>query len=66
METRQRTLAKAILWQIVGLISMTGAGWMLTGSASLGGALALINAALGLVIYIAYERAWARVRWGRE
>lgn len=66
MEARRRTLAKALSWQGVGLLSTTALGWLATGSWSAGGALALSSAALGLVCYVVHERAWARVRWGVE
>ncbi len=65
METRKRTIAKAFCWQAVGLVVMTVIGYVFTGSAGEGGALALVSAAVGLVNYFLHERAWARVRWGR-
>ncbi len=65
MDTRARTLAKAIGWQVLGLALMTLVGAVLTGSAALGGTLALINATLGFLCYVAYERLWAGIGWGR-
>ncbi len=65
METNKRTIAKAFCWQAVGLIVMTIIGYIFTGSAGEGGALALTSAAVGLMNYVLHERAWARVRWGR-
>ncbi|MCC5988159.1 MAG: DUF2061 domain-containing protein [Pararhodobacter sp.] len=66
METRTRTLTKATLWQFLGLVVMALIGWALTGSASLGGGLALSNAIIGFATYVIYERIWARIRWGRS
>ncbi|MCF3972544.1 DUF2061 domain-containing protein [Paracoccus salsus] len=65
METRARSLTKAVLWQLLGLVVMTLVGLALTGSARLGGGLALVNAGLGLVLYLGYERLWQRIGWGR-
>ncbi|SFE47573.1 DUF2061 domain-containing protein [Roseivivax sediminis] len=65
METRARTLTKAILWQALGLVVMTALGWLLTGSAGTGGSLALASTLVGLVTYVVYERVWAGIRWGR-
>ena len=65
METRKRTLTKAFLWQLLGLAVMALIGWAMTGSATLGGGLALANAAVGFVTYVLYERVWARIGWGR-
>jgi uncharacterized membrane protein len=64
MDSTKRTWAKAIGWQITGLASMGVVGFLFTGSIAASGAMALVNAAIGLVCYIVYERLWARVRWG--
>lgn len=65
METRTRTLAKAIGWQLIGLAVSGAVGALMTGSLLLGGTLAAVNAALGFVVYLVHERVWAHVRWGR-
>ncbi|MFP4274175.1 MAG: DUF2061 domain-containing protein [Paracoccaceae bacterium] len=66
METRARTLVKSGLWSLLGLAMMSLVGVVMTGSAALGGAMAAINGAVGLVCYVLYERVWAHVRWGRR
>lgn len=66
METRRRSVVKAIVWNVMGLATMTLVGLIATGSAAVGGALALVNAAIGLTLYIVYERIWAGVSWGRN
>ena len=66
METRARSLLKATLWQCLGLLSMLLVGVLVTGSVGVGGLMALINSAMGFVVYLLYERIWARVRWGRS
>lgn len=66
METQTRTLAKAVTWQITGLIAMTLIGYAFTGSLGQGGMLAVTTTALGFVSYVIHERVWARVRWGRR
>lgn len=65
METRKRTLTKAFLWQALGLGVMTLIGWAMTGSATLGGGLAISNAIVGFATYFLYERVWVRIGWGR-
>jgi len=65
METRTRSLVKALIWNIIGLASMALVGFLATGSVALGGAMALINTAIGFTLYLVYERLWSRVRWGR-
>lgn len=66
METAQRSVLKAILWNLLGLVTMTATGYLLTGSAAMGGAMAVLNTVVGFVSYIGYERIWARVSWGRR
>ncbi|MEL7212768.1 MAG: DUF2061 domain-containing protein [Pseudomonadota bacterium] len=65
-ETRTRTIVKAVLWNLMGLAVMALVGFALTGSWSVGGSMAVINAVLGLTMYILYERVWAHIRWGRH
>jgi len=65
METRKRTLVKAIVWNIIGLTVMSLVGLAMTGSVAIGGAMALVNTIIGLLTYILYERLWSRIAWGR-
>ncbi|MEO0369883.1 MAG: DUF2061 domain-containing protein [Pseudomonadota bacterium] len=65
METRTRTWVKAIVWNAIGLAVMSLVGFFMTGSAAVGGTMAVINTGIGLTCYVIYERIWSRVRWGR-
>ncbi|WP_039017502.1 DUF2061 domain-containing protein [Halocynthiibacter namhaensis] len=65
MDTPKRTWTKAILWQVMGLITMMGVGYFFTGSAMVGGAMALVNTLIGLTAYILFERVWNKINWGR-
>ena len=66
METRGRSLVKAVVWNVIGMFSMTVVGFVATGSFSAGGLMAGINTALGFTTYLIYERVWAGIRWGRH
>ncbi len=66
METRRRSVVKAVLWNAVGLVVMSFVGLIATGSAAIGGGLALVNTAIGLTLYVIYERIWAGISWGRN
>ncbi|WP_171121639.1 MULTISPECIES: DUF2061 domain-containing protein [unclassified Ruegeria] len=66
METRRRSVVKAVLWNAMGLIVMTLVGLVATGSAAIGGTLAIVNTAIGLTLYVIYERVWAGITWGRN
>lgn len=50
----------------MGLVMMTLVGLVATGSAAIGGGMALVNAAIGLTLYVVYERIWAGIAWGRN
>ncbi len=64
METRRRSLVKAVSWQFSGLIMMALLGFLFTGSVSAGGALALVSTGIGFVCYLLHERLWTAIRWG--
>ncbi len=66
METLKRSWLKAVLWNLLGLISMALVGLALTGSLFMGGAMAVINTAIGFSLYLLYERMWDRISWGRK
>ncbi|NOD63114.1 MULTISPECIES: DUF2061 domain-containing protein [unclassified Ruegeria] len=66
METRRRSVVKAIVWNVMGLVTMTVVGLIATGSATVGGVVALVNTAIGLTMYVIYERVWAGISWGRN
>ncbi|WP_172293421.1 DUF2061 domain-containing protein [Pseudoruegeria sp. HB172150] len=65
METRQRTVVKAVLWSVLGWIIMALVGLTCTGSLTTSGTMAAINTALGLLSYVIYERIWTNIAWGR-
>lgn len=65
MDSRARTIVKAVIWNVIGVIVMTLVGLILTGSVTLGGSMAAITTVVGLISYVAYERVWARIGWGR-
>lgn len=66
IESKTRTWLKAILWQAIGLISMTGIGYVTTGSLQQGSTFAAYSTVIGLITYVLYERIWSRIAWGRK
>ncbi|WP_170413908.1 DUF2061 domain-containing protein [Ruegeria atlantica] len=66
METRRRSVVKAVVWNAMGLVMMTLVGLVATGSAAVGGTLAIVNTGIGLTMYVIYERVWAGITWGRN
>ncbi|MCQ0094084.1 DUF2061 domain-containing protein [Roseovarius sp. M141] len=65
MERPKRTMVKAIIWNLNGLLVMSLVGYAMTGSAGIGGVMAVVNTAIGLSLYVLYERVWSRISWGR-
>ena len=66
MESRVRSLVKATIWTLIGLIVMSMIGLIFTGSLVTGGIMAGVNSLIGLGTYLIYERVWASVSWGRN
>jgi len=66
LETPKRTLVKGTLWILMGLVVMSLVGLLFTGSMAVGGTMALVNSLIGFVNYLAYERLWSRISWGRQ
>jgi len=66
IETKTRSITKAILWRLVAVTNSFVISWLFfeTIAAALGAALAMN--VTGLVIYYAYERVWNKIRWGKE
>ncbi|UJQ93222.1 DUF2061 domain-containing protein [Mariluticola halotolerans] len=65
METRTRSIVKAISWQLVGLVTMTLLAFLITGDLGAAGGLAVVGAISGFLCFFIHERVWARIRWGR-
>jgi uncharacterized membrane protein len=49
-----------------GLISMTGIGYLFTGSFAAGGKIALVTTTLGFISYFLHELAWRKIGLGRQ
>ena len=64
METRLRSIVKAVIWNLIGLSVMAVVGLVVTGSLTEGGVMAAINTAIGFATYMIYERVWSRIHWG--
>lgn len=64
MESKLRTIAKAVTWQALGLLTTSALAWFHTGSVASALTFALSTAASGLAFFVLHERVWARVRWG--
>lgn len=66
MDTTRRTILKAITWQTMGVISMAALSYPHTGSLTSALSLAVSASASGFVFFLAHEKIWNAVRWGRK
>lgn len=64
MEFKRRTWTKAVTWQSLGLLVMTGVNNLYLDNLQQSMGLSAVLAGLGLVTYVAHEWLWARVKWG--
>ena len=65
METRRRSLLKAISWRILGVIITTTIAYILTGTLTFALEIGLTDTVVKLGIYFAHERIWMRIPYGK-
>ena len=65
-ESRKRSLAKTISWQIMHLILVYGTIYILTREWEVAGIAAIAELVWESVAYFAHERIWARIEWLRS
>ena len=65
MDSRIRSVAKALTWQLIGFFATALAGCLFTGSLRAGGELAGVSAVSSLAAYLLHERLWAAIGRGR-
>ncbi len=64
-DTQSRSLAKAISWRITGTADTFVISWIITGSISLAGGIAITEVITKIVLYWLHERLWNKINWGR-
>ena len=64
MESKRRTWAKALTWQLLGLLVSLIVGYFFTGNWGSACGLSLALAGAGLITYALHERLWQRIQWG--
>ena len=66
METRWRSIAKAVIWRILGVFILGGLSWVFTKSWEDTSVITISFNSIRLVLYYFHERAWDKVKWGRK
>ena len=65
MDSNKRTMAKALSWQLLGIVTTSLIGWYFTGSLSAAFSLASISMLSGTVFYFIHEKIWQQINWGQ-
>lgn len=66
METRSRSLLKALSWRFVATIITSFIVWMLTGKADFAVTVGIIDTTVKLLVYFLHERLWLRISFGKS
>lgn len=66
MESKIRTIVKAVSWQALGLLTTSALAWLYTGSIGNALSLAATTATSGMIFFILHERIWDHIGWGRQ
>ncbi|TYO98532.1 putative membrane protein [Geothermobacter ehrlichii] len=66
MESTRRSLAKAISWRLIATTITGTLAFALTGELAFAAQIGLADTALKIFIYVAHERLWNRIPFGRE
>lgn len=66
LETRSRSLAKALSWRLSGSVATTLIVWLFTRRLELAVGVGAIEILGKMVLYFVHERIWARIPMGRE
>jgi len=66
METKKRSIAKAISWRIIATIITSLIAYVLTGAWEFAAAIGLADTGFKFFVYFAHERLWNRINFGRE
>ncbi len=65
MESRKRTVVKALSWRIIATLITASVAWILTGKLETAIEIGLLDTVIKLGIYYAHERAWMRIPFGK-
>ena len=65
METRARSIVKALTWRDKALIITAGVVWRVTGKVELAVEIGLLDTLIKLGANYSDERSWVKVRFGR-
>lgn len=65
METKRRSLAKALSWRFIATFITMAIAFAITGKGDLALEIGLLDTTIKLAAYFTHERIWLRVGYGR-
>lgn len=66
METRKRSIAKALSWRFFATMITTLVVFLLSGEVVFAAKIGVLDTTIKLAAYFAHERFWLRVSYGRQ
>lgn len=66
IDTNSRSIAKTISWRLTGSFSTFMISYLILGSFSIAGSIAVIQIVANTLLYYLHERVWNKVNWGRS
>lgn len=65
METRFRSIAKAMSWRFLATLITFSVAWLLTGEIDKAVTIGFIDTLIKLAVYYYHERMWMRISFGK-
>lgn len=65
METKRRSVAKALSWRLLATIITSCVAFAMTGKMTFAMEIGLADTLIKLFIYFTHERVWQRISYGR-
>jgi uncharacterized membrane protein len=66
MESTRRSLAKAMSYRFFGTLTTAALVFLFLGQLELAAAVGLLDTLFKIFVYVAHERVWNRIPYGRE
>jgi uncharacterized membrane protein len=64
-DSQLRSIVKTLCWRVTGSGATFLISWLISGSWTVAGSIAVIQIMANTVLYYLHERAWNHVTWGR-
>ena len=65
IDSNNRSIAKTISWRLTGSFSTFMISYLILGSFSIAGSIAIIQIIANTLLYYLHERVWNKIDWGR-